>query len=189
MRDSLASTRFVEARDGLGFTSRERSLAMVIMQDALPGIKRFLKPLRFSQAAEAHVSGYIVAFMMHLGRMSAAAASSSIRLHPRHRAQAMRFLARECRTRDLAVLTQLAELLLVFEHRRTGRWLLIVDQTYCTQQGLKTENTFNHGERAKSGKDRRRRKKLPRRRCHCFVMGLLITPSGLRLPLYRSYYT
>jgi hypothetical protein len=98
-------------------------------------------------------------------------------------------LARECRTRDLAVLTQLAELLLVFEHRRTGRWLLIVDQTYCTQQGLKTENTFNHGERAKSGKDRRRRKKLPRRRCHCFVMGLLITPSGLRLPLYRSYYT
>ena len=38
------------------------------------------------------------------------AASSAIRIHPRHRAQAMRFLARDCRTRDLAVLMQLAEL-------------------------------------------------------------------------------
>lgn len=162
---------------------------MVIMQDALPGVKRFLKPLGLKESTERHVTCFIVAFIMHLGRMSAATASNAIRIHPRHRAQAMRFLARQCRTRDLAVLAQLAELLLAFEHRRGGRWLLIVDQTYCTHQGLKTENTFSHGQKAKSGKDRRRRKKLPRRRCHCFVMGLLITPSGLRLPLYRSYYT
>lgn len=179
----------VEASDGLGFTSREGSLAVVIMQDALPGVKRFLKAAGLRKTAEQHVTAFIVAFVMHWGRMSAAAASSAIRIQPRHRAQAMRFLARECRTRDLAVLMQLAELLLAFEHRRQGCWLLIVDQTYCTQQGLKTENTFSHGQKAKSGKERRRRKKLARRRCHCFVMGLLITPSGLRLPLYRSYYT
>jgi hypothetical protein len=179
----------VAASDGRGFTSRERSLAMVIMQDALPGIKRFMKAAGFSGATERHVTGFIVAFIMHLGRMSAAAAGSAIRIHPRHRAQAMRFLARDCRTRDLAVLTQLADLLLAFEHRRAGQWLLIVDQTYNTHQGEKTENTFSHGQKAKSGKDRRRRKKLPRRRCHCFVMALVITPSGLRLPLYRSYYT
>jgi hypothetical protein len=179
----------VGAIDGPGFTSRERSLAMVIMDDVLPGIKRFLKGAGLSEAAERHVSGFIVAFIMHLGRMSAAAASGAIRIHPRHRAQAMRFLARERRIRDLAVLMQLAELLLTFEHRRAGQWLLIVDQTYCTQQGSKTENTFSHGQRAKSGKDRQRRKKFPKRRCHCFVMGLLITPSGLRLPVYRSYYT
>ena len=162
---------------------------MVIMEDALPGIKRFLKAAGLSQAAEQHVSGFMVAFIMHLGRMSAAAASGAIRIHPRHRAQAMRFLARDRRIRDLAVLMQLADLLLAYEHRRKGPWLLILDQTYCTQQGLKTENTFSHGQKTKSGKDQRRRKKLPRRRCHCFVMGLLITPSGLRLPLYRSYYT
>jgi hypothetical protein len=101
----------------------------------------------------------------------------------------MRFLARECRTRDLAVLMELAELLLCFEHRRAGRWLLIFDQTYNTQLGLKTENTFSHGQREKTGKDRKQRKKTARRRCHCFVMCLLITPSGLRLPMYRSYYT
>jgi len=162
---------------------------MVIMQDALPGIKRFLKAADLGEATERHVTGFIVAFIMHLGRMSAASAGGAIRMHPRHRAQAMRFLGRNRRVRDLAVLMQLADLLLTFEHRRTGRWLLIVDQTYCTQQGLKTQNTFSHGQKAKSGKDRRRRKKLPRRRCHCFVMGLLITPSGIRLPLYRSYYT
>ena len=162
---------------------------MVIMQDALPGIKRFLKALGLSEAAEGHVTGFVAAFIMHVGRMSAAAAGSAIRIHPRHRAQAMRFLGRNRRICDLAVLMQLADILLAFEHRRAGHWLLIVDQTYCTQSGAKTENTFSHGQKAKSGKDRRRRKKLPRRRCHCFVMGLLITPSGLRLPLYRSYYT
>lgn len=141
------------------------------MDDTLPGIKRFLKAAGLSEAAEGHVIGFIIAFIMHLGRMSAAAASGSIRIHPKHRAQAMRFLARERRVRDLAVLMQLADLLLAFEHRRKGLWLLIIDQTYCTQQGLKTENTFSHGQKAKSGKDRQRRKKVPRRRCHCFVMG------------------
>ena len=126
---------------------------MVIMQDALPGIKRFLKAANFGETTERHVTGFIVAFIMHLGRMSAASASSSIRIHSRHRAQAMRFLGRNCRTRDLAVLMQLADLLLIFERRRRGDWLLILDQTYCTQQGLKTENTFSHGQKAKSGKD------------------------------------
>ena len=59
---------------------------MVIMQDALPGIKRFLKAANFSETTERHVTGFIVAFIMHLGRMSAASAGGAIRLHPRHRA-------------------------------------------------------------------------------------------------------
>jgi hypothetical protein len=179
----------VAAIDGYGFTSRERSLAMVIMQDALPGINRFVQALGMSSVTAEYVIGFITAFTMHLGRMSAAAAGKSICLHSRHRAQAMRFLARDRRIRDLAGLIQLADLLLAFECRRAGQWLLIVDQTYCAQQGSKTENTFGHGQRSKSGRDRRQRKKHARRRCHCFVMGLLITPSGLRLPLSRAYYT
>ena len=162
---------------------------MVIMPDSLPGIKRFLKPLGLSETAEHHITGFIVGFIFHIGRMSAATASNAVRISPRHRAQAMRFLARYYWSRDLSVLMGAADLLLAYENRLTGRWLLILDQTYITQQGVKTENTFSHGQRAKSGKDRRRRKKSPSRRCHCFVMGLLITPSGLRLPLFRSYYT
>ena len=162
---------------------------MVILPDSLPGIKRFLKPLELSETAERHITGFIVGFIFHLGRMSAVTASNSVRVNPRHRAQAMRFLARYYWSHDLSVLMGAADLLLSYERRLTGRWLLIVDQTYITQQGMKTENTIRQSQRAKSGKDRRRRKKSPTHRCHCFVMGLLITPNGLRLPLYRSYYT
>jgi SRSO17 transposase len=162
---------------------------MVIMEDSLPGIKRFLKVAGLEETTQLYVTRFVVAFIMHLGRMSAAAASSSVRIDPRHRAQVMRFLLRDRRIQDLSVLPQLVDFLLSFEHRRSGDWLLIIDQTYCTQQGVKTENTFSHGQKVKSGKDRRRRKKTPRRRCHCFVMGLLITPSGLRVPLYLPYYT
>ena len=79
--------------------------------------------------------------------------------------------------------------MLAHETRQFGRWLLLLDQTYYTQQGTKTENTFSHGQKSKSGKERRRRKKSPAHRCHCFVMGLLLTPSGFRIPLCRSYYT
>jgi len=91
-----------------------------IFSSGIAGIKRFLKAANFSETTERHVTGFIVAFIMHLGRMSAASAGGAIRVHPRHRAQAMRFLGRNCRTRDLAVLMQLADLLLAFEHRRTA---------------------------------------------------------------------
>jgi hypothetical protein len=80
-------------------------------------------------------------------------------------------------------------LVLIHETRQAGRWLLLLDQTYCTQRGANTENAFSHGKKSKSGKDRRRRKKSSARCCHCFVMGLLLTPSGFRIPLCRSYYT
>ena len=65
---------------------------MVIMQDALPKIKQFLKPAGLNETAQLHVSSFIVAFIMHVGAMSAATASHSIRIQARHRAQAMRFL-------------------------------------------------------------------------------------------------
>lgn len=162
---------------------------MVIMQDALPKIKRFLKETGLSEMATRHVTGFLVAFVMHLGRMSAAQAATAIRIDPRHRAQLIRFLARNHWSRNWSLLGQLADLVLAHETRQFGRWLLLLDQTYNSQQGTKTENTFSHGQKSKSGKERRRRKKSPSRRCHCFVMGLLLTPSGFRIPLCRSYYT
>lgn len=55
---------------------------MVIMQDALPGIKRFLKAAGLGETTERYVTGFIVAFSMHVGRMSATAASSAIRIQP-----------------------------------------------------------------------------------------------------------
>ena len=52
-RNSFTSTGLViEADKSLGFTSRERSLAMVMMQDALPGVNRFLKGSETGASAE-----------------------------------------------------------------------------------------------------------------------------------------
>ena len=150
---------------------------MVIMQDALPKIKRFLKGTGLSETAAQHVTGFLVAFVMHLGRMSVAQAATAVRIRPRHRAQLMRFLAENRWSRNWLLLAQLAELVLIHETRQSGRWLLLLDQTYCTQRGAKTENTFSHGKKSKSGKERRHRKKSSARRCHCFVMGLLLTPN------------
>jgi hypothetical protein len=162
---------------------------VVIMQEAVPGIKRFVKRLRLSDSAERHVIGFIIGFVMHLGRMSATQSAQAIRVTPRHRAQVIRFLANSGGPRDFLQLAQLADLALAFERRRAGTWFLIIDQTYCTHQGKWTENVFSHGRKEKSGKDRRTRKKKTLRRCHCFVMGLLLTPSGYRIPLCRVYYT
>ena len=132
---------------------------MIIMQDALPGVNRFLKGTELSATATRHVVGFLVAFVMHIGRMSAVQAAAAIRIQPRHRAQVMRFLAKQYAwSKDWCLLNHVTDLVLAHEARQTGRWLLVLDQTYCTHQGEKTENTFDHGQRPKSGKCRRHRK-------------------------------
>ena len=58
------------------------------------------------------------------------------------------------------------------------------------KQGKLTENTIIRGEKTKRPKKcKNKQKKYARRSSHCFVMGLLITPSGMRLPFSVSYYT
>jgi Transposase DDE domain len=162
----------------------------MIMEYALPGIKSFFKATSLKPTAVSMLIRLVAAFTCHIGRMSAAQAAGSIRSQTRHRAALVRFLAQLKWCRDWQVLTQVADLLLQAESGRQGVWIFIVDQTYCGQQGQKTENTFsraNYRPRAKKGQ--RRQKKHAKRSCHGFVMGLLLTPSGLRLPCCRSYYT
>jgi hypothetical protein len=74
---------------------------------------------------------------------------------------------------------------------KQGRFLYLTDQTLCSQQGDKTQNTYSTGNRQRRPRKGRRYSKYKhqRKRCHCFVMGLLITPSGIRIPFRRSYYT
>jgi Transposase DDE domain len=132
----------------------------------------------------------VAAFVCHRGRLSASQAAGAIRSQARHRAQLTRFLARCHWSKDWAVLTAVAGLLLEQEARRAGTWVFILDQTYVGQQGQKTENTFsraNYRPRAKKGN--RKNKKHAKRSCHGFVCGLLLTPSGLRIPCCRAYYT
>lgn len=162
---------------------------MVIMQDALPGLKRFLKPAALKHRALAFTIRFVAAFVMHCGRMSASQVAGAVRSESVHRAQIIRFLGRKfwrkccwnniLRTHLLACDT------------KGGRFLFLLDQTLCVQQGKKTQNTFSTGNRKRRPcKGRRYNKyKYARKSCHCFIFGLLITPSGIRIPFFKSYYT
>jgi len=122
--------------------------------------------------------------------MSAAQAAGSVRSQARHRAALVRFLAQVRWSRDWAVLSQLADLVLQAETKRRGTWVFLVDQTYGGQQGQKTENTCSRAKyRPRPKKSPRRQQQYAKRSCQAFVMGLLLTPSGLRLPSCRCSYT
>jgi hypothetical protein len=162
----------------------------MIFADALPRIKAFLRPARLSVSTCTLVVRLIAAFCHHAGRMSCSQAAQAIKAQVRHRAQLARFLARCHWSKDWAVLTAVAGLLLEAEARAAGTWLFLLDQTHVGQQGQKTENTFSRGNSKKRPKKgNRKQKKYARRSCHCFVCGLLLTPSGLRIPCCRCYYT
>ena len=161
----------------------------MIMQDALPRIKAFLKPAGLGKTSLALAVRLVAAFCLHWGRMSAVQAAGAVRSEPRHRAQIGRFLGRD-RLRKRLVLDALRARVLAREPR-VGRYVFLVDQTLCSQRGDKTENTFSTGNRTRRPRKgvRYGKYKSARKRCHCFVLGLLITPSGTRLPFRRCYYT
>jgi hypothetical protein len=163
----------------------------MIMQDALPGIKRFLATAKVKEHVQEFLVRLMTAFIVHLGRMSASQAAGAIRSQARHRASVIRFLVKQGWSGDWCVLEQLAGLLLQAEMASKGTWVFILDQTLCGQQGKKTANTFSTGNRKRRPRKGRRYQKYhyARKSCHCFVMGLLLTPSGIRIPCWRSYYT
>ena len=161
---------------------------MLIMQDALPLFKSFLKPVSLKQRARQLVLRCVIAFLMHLGKMSASRVAGAVRTDARHRAQVSRFLGRRY-WRRCDLLGQLRAQLLEMEARQ-GTFVFDIDQTYCSQQGKLTENTIIRGEKTSAPRrTRRSRRSTAQRSSHCFVMGLLITPSGMRLPFSVSYYT
>ena len=164
---------------------------MFMMLDALPKLKEFLEPLKLNAVREGMAIRLIMAFVIHLGRMSASRAAGAARSEPRHRAQVIRSLGRKF-WKGVEILATLRELVLALSAPQ-GTYLFILDQTYCSQQGKLAENTFRMG--AKSSKKKAKKKKgksgyvLAQRQCHCFVMGLLITPQGVRIPFVKYYYT
>ena len=162
----------------------------MIFADALPHIKTFLRPARLTATTTGLLVRLLAAFLHHPGRMSCSQAAAAVRSQARHRAQLARFLARLHWSRDWALLGEVAGLLLEQEARRDGTWLFLLDQTYVGQQGQKTENTFSRANyRPRQRKGNRKQKKYAKRSCHGFVVGLLLTPSGLRIPCCRCYYT
>jgi len=60
-----------------------------------------------------------------------------------------------------------------------------------TQAGRKTQNTYSTGNRKRRPQKGRRynKKKVVYKKVHSFTFGLLITPSGIRIPLQIPHYT
>jgi hypothetical protein len=162
---------------------------MIMVADLIPGLKRFLRPLPVSMAAQDMVMRLVVTFLLHAGRMSCLQAAGAIRTQPRHRAQVGRLLKRPgFRCRSAADVLR-KDLLL--RESKLGQFIFVIDATLCTQAGKKTENTYSTGNRQRRPQKGRRfgKQKHARKSCHSFTMGLLITPSGIRIPFSRPHYT
>jgi Transposase DDE domain len=72
-----------------------------------------------------------------------------------------------------------------------GPFVFIIDATLVSQAGKKTENTYSTGHRKRRPCKGRRygKNKHVVKNCHSFTMGLLITPSGIRIPFSKPYHT
>lgn len=161
----------------------------MIFREALPHIKTFLLPVTFGRRAQALLIRCMVAFLIHFGKMSASQAAAAVRTEATHRAQISRFLGRTYWKRT-DLLGPLRAALLELEAQTGGTFIFDLDQTFCGTQGTCSENTFSCGNyRKRPRKSNRKQKKTARRSCHGFVMGLLITPSGIRIPFSTSFYT
>ncbi len=162
---------------------------MVMVADAVPGLKRLVATLGLKDSTKLLVIRVVVAFLLHAGRMSCLGAAGSIRCEARHRAQISRFLGRS-RWRKSNINSILQQRLLDQE-ADDGLFLFIIDATLTTQAGKKTENTYSTGNRKRRPCKGRRygKNKHARKNCHSFTMGLVITPSGIRIPFSKPYYT
>ena len=162
---------------------------MVMVADLVPGLKRFLRPLGLRKQRQEMVMRMMLAFILHVGRMSCLQAGGVVRCEPRHRAQVGRSLGRKHWLKS-NLNDSLRSLVLALEPTR-GLFVVIFDATLCSQQGKKTKNTHSTGNRTRRPRKGRRygQYKHTRRTCHSYTMGLLITPSGIRLPFCRPYRT
>lgn len=161
----------------------------MIFKNSLPGGNIFFACLSLPASTLLTLTRFLVASLD--GLPSASEAADSIRTEARHRAQLVRFLAREGWSRNWSTLTTLAAFLMQSCQHEVGTWVFLLDQTYHTTFGRHAQNTFSHANKTKrTPKSKRRQKKAHTHSCHCFVFGLLISPeTGTRLPMVRSYYT
>lgn len=162
---------------------------MIIVTESAASLKTFIAKTSLHNLAQAFVLRVALTFIMRHGRMSCAQAVGCIASKTFHRGQLTRFLARPRWQRD-DFNAPLRLALLQMEASR-GRFFFIIDATLSSQSGRKTQNTHSTGNRQRRPQKGRRynKKKVNRKRCHSFTFGLLITPSGHRIPWQIPHYT
>lgn len=162
---------------------------MIMVTDSAQGLKRHLKQTGLNELAQTMLMRMVLAFLMRQGRMSCSQAACAVASEPIHRGQLTRFLARP-RWQEHNFNEPLRRALLAKESRR-GRFIFIVDATLVSQAGKKTQNTYSTGNRRRRPAKGRRynKKKIALKTCHSFTFGLLLTPSGLRIPFQVPHYT
>ena len=162
---------------------------MIIVTESAGSLKAFIGKTSLRGLAQAMVLRMAVTFILHRGRMSCSQAAGAIASETLHRGQVTRFLQRPRWQRD-DFNEPLRMAMLQMEAGR-GRFFFCIDATLSSQSGRKTENTYSTGNRQRRPRKGRRynNKKVNRKRCHSFTFGLLITPSGYRIPWQIPHYT
>jgi Transposase DDE domain len=163
--------------------------AMIIVAETVASLKGFVVETGLNKLARAMLLRLVVAFIMHRGRMSCSAAAGSIASEPIHRGELTRFMARP-RWQQYGFNNPLVKLLVAKETKR-GKWLFLIDATLVSQAGKKTQNTYSTGNRGRNPAKKRRynKKKVVYKKVHSFTFGLLISPSGIRIPMEIPHYT
>jgi len=162
---------------------------MIIVTESAAAIKTFIARTSLNHLAQAFVLRMALTFIMHRGRMSCSQAAGCVASETFHRGQLTRFLARPRWQRD-DFNAPLRMALLQMETSK-GRFFFIIDATLTSQSGRKTQNTHSTGNRKRRPRKGRRynKNKARAKRCHSFTFGLLITPSGYRIPWQIPHYT
>jgi hypothetical protein len=162
----------------------------MIIPKSMPKIKRFFSGVCRRPFVVAYATRLIAGFIDHHGRMSAGQAAGSVASLSRHPAAIGRFLGRYGGWLR-SMRERLSDRLLAATGNAAGVFVFILDATDVTQQGIRTDNTFSTGNRKPrtAQAPRYSKRRVARRSCHRHVMGLLLTPSGVRIPSYLPYYT
>lgn len=165
----------------------------MILGHALPLGKPFFALLGCPAHHALFLCRFLLACVLPKRRLTAALIAGCMRAHVRHHSNVARFLRRL----PQGVATDWLEALFgnqLLDEPAAGTWLFVLDQTYCGHQSARLENTFSTAHRGRRQKHERKDKRKKRKQqaqsyCHCFVVGLLLTPGGLRLPVWLPYYT
>jgi len=154
----------------------------------LEEIKEFLDDFFISIGKRKHdlMSRYLTAFVMKEGKMTQKSFCTTILTEQRCKTTAGKALRRKrFHTRNLhreLIRTVITGFLRSFG--KSGEWVLLIDGT-ATRRGAftKIQNANKYREKKTSSKGWSTK-------AHLFIMGLLITPTGYRIPFTRyTYYT